>query len=175
MKWLSPLKKFWTKSPKSQRTKLIVMLFIISLIFLLLPSSSKKELNVKETNTINQPVFPVSELESLLTEITGTQVRVLVAYADSGSVEVISEESVVAETEPATGNVQHKTDQKPVLDANKNVQIKNKLQPRIKGVCIFCFGEYRRETEELLYRAAKGSLGAELHTVEVIFETYPTR
>ena len=123
-------------------------------------------------NMMNQQTLPIGELETLLTDITGKKVKVLVSYADSGNVEVISEETVTQETKSATGDMQQKRDQKPVLDANKNIQIKNKYQPRIKGVCIFYFGPYEKETEALLYKAAHGALGADLHTVEVIFQSY---
>ncbi|MBR5239264.1 MAG: hypothetical protein IKW04_01645 [Clostridia bacterium] len=174
MKWFTPLKNFWTKCPKGKRIKLIVMLLLIGTILLLFPSSpSKKASNSPPTNMINQQNLPTREFEELLSKITGHEVRVLIAYADTGEVEVVSEETVTAETKSATGALQQKKDQKPVLDANKNIQIKNKHQPRIKGVCVFCFAPYSRETEELLYRAARGSLGADLHTVEVIFDSYP--
>ena len=74
----------------------------------------------------------------------------LIAYADSGKVDVIREETATSETKSETGNTRHQKEQKPVLDANKTVQIQNKHQPRIKGVCIFYFGPYEKETEELL-------------------------
>ncbi len=175
MKWLIRLKESWKKSPKNMRMKLILMLFAFSIILLIFPVTPKKASNPQPQNMINQQTLPVQELEKLLTDITGNQVKVLVAYADSGNVEVISEETVTSETKSVTGDVQQKRDQKPVLDAQKNIQIKNKYQPRIKGVCIFYFGTYQKETEALLYRAAKGSLGADLHTVEVIFKTNPTK
>lgn len=175
MKWFIPLKNFFTNRPKSQKIKLVVLLLLLGVILLIFPSSSeKKASNTPPKNMINQQNLPTAELEALLTEITGNKVKVLIAYADSGSVEVVSEETLTSETKIGTGDVQQKKDQKPVLDANKNVQVKNKHQPRIKGVCIFYFGQYQKETEELLYRAARGSLGAELHTVEVIFQSYPT-
>lgn len=171
MKWLTPLKNFWTNSPKKQRIKLIMMLFILAAILLLMPSSSEKQAsNPPSLNMINQQNLPTQELESLLSEITGNKVKVVVAYADSGKVDVIKEESVSSQTK-STGEAHHQKDEKPVLDANKNIQIQNLHNPRIKGVCIFCFSLYQKETEELLYRAAKASLGADLHTVEVIFKS----
>ncbi len=171
MKWFAPLKNFWTKRPKNQKLKLIVMLFLIAIILLVFPSAPpKKASNSKPVNMINQPDLQAKELESLLTELTGNKVRVLVAYADSGELEIVREETTTSDTKTATGEIQHKTDQKPVLDANKNIQIQNQRQPRIKGVCIFCFAPYEQTTEELLYRAAKSSLGADLHTVEVVFK-----
>ena len=175
MKWLTPLKQRWQKSPKSQKIKLILMFFILGIVFLLFPSSEKKASKSQPTNMINQQNPTSQELETLLTELTGNQVKVLISYADSGTVEVISEETITSETKNATGDVQQKKDKKPVLDDNKQVQIKTKQEPRIKGVCIFYFGPYQKETEELLFRAARGSLGADYHTVEVIFESYPSR
>lgn len=174
MKWLSPLKQYWVKSPKNLKIKLIVMLFVISILLLMFPTSPKKASNSQPQNMINQQSLPIGELETLLTDITGKKVKVLVSYADSGNVEVISEETVTQETKSTTGDVQQKRDQKPVLDANKNIQIKNRHQPRIKGVCIFYFGPYEKETEAMLYKAAHGSLGADLHTVEVIFQSNQT-
>ena len=171
MKWLSPLKKYWANSPKNLKIKLIAMLFVISILLLMFPASSKKTSNPQPKNMINQQSLPIDELEALLTDITGKKVEVMVAYADSGDVEVISEETVTKETKSVTGDVQQKRDEKPVLDANKNVQIKNRHPPKIKGVCIFYFGPYEKETEALLYKAAHGSLGADLHTVEVIFQS----
>ncbi len=172
MKWFTPLKSFWTKRPKNQRIKLIVMLFILAFILLMFPQTpTKKASNSQPANMMNQPDLQAEELEALLSELTGNKVRVMVAYADSGELEIVREETTTADTKTATGETQHTTDQKPVLDANKNIQIKNKHQPRIKGVCIFYFGPYERETEDLLYRAAKSSLGADLHTVEVVFQT----
>ena len=174
MKWFSPLKNFWIKCPKSKRLKLIVMLLILGVVLLLLPSSpEKKASNPTPVNMINQQNLPTRELEEVLTKMTGHEIRVLVAYADTGEVEVISEESITAEMKNATGDLQQKKDQKPVLDANKNIQVKNQHKPRIKGVCIFCFGPYEENTEALLYRAARSSLGADSHTVEVIFQSYP--
>lgn len=175
MKWFAPLKQRWQKSSKSQKIKLILMLFILGIIFLLFPSSEKKASKTQPANMINQQNLPTQELQTLLTEITGNEVKVLVSYADSGTVEVISEETITSETKNSNGVIQEKKDRKPVLDGNKQVQIKNKQNPRIKGVCIFYFGPYQQETEELLYRAAKGSLGADYHAVEVIFESYPNR
>ena len=170
MKWFSPLKKFWTDSPKHQKIKLIVMLLILGFVLIIFPTSEKKASNPPNTNMINQPTLPQKELETLLTELTGNKVKVLIAYADSGKVDVAREESITSDT-AAAGNTQQKKDEKPVLDANKNIQILNQFKPRIKGVCIFYFGPYQKETEQMLYRAAKGSLGADLHTVEVIFKS----
>lgn len=174
MKWFPPLKEFWKKSSDNKKIKLIAVFLMIGILLLLFPSPSKKSSNPQEVNTINQQPLPTGELEKLLTDITGNKVKVLVSVADSGTVEVISEETFTSETKSAAGDMQKKRDIKPILDADKNIQIKNKKSPKIKGVCVFCFGTYSRETEELLYRAAKSSLGAELHTVEVIFKSYPT-
>ena len=172
MKWFSPLKNLWTKSPKTQKIKLIVMLLLLGFLLILFPSSQKKEAsNPRSVNIINQPNNSAKELETLLTDLIGNKVKVMVSYADSGRTDVIREEIITAETQNTTGVAKHQKEEKPVLDSSKNVQIENKLSPRIKGVCVFCFAPYEKETEELLYRAAKGALGAELHTVEVIFKS----
>ncbi len=172
MKWFLPMKKFWTDSPKKQKLKLIVMLLILGFVLLMFPTSEKKASNPPKQNMINEQSIPQRELESLLTDLTGNKVKVLIAYADSGKVDIVREESITTDT--TLEKTEQKKDEKPVLDANKNIQIQNQLKPRIKGVCIFYFGPYQKETEEMLYRAAKGALGADLHTVEVIFKPNQT-
>jgi stage III sporulation protein AG len=46
--------------------------------------------------------------------------------------------------------------------------VKNRKTPEIKGVCVFYSGEDTPTARERLYSAVKGSLGVELHKIEVV-------
>lgn len=169
MKWFAHLKDSWKVQPKDNKVKWIVILFLIGSLLLFFPTSEKKQASSEsDWNKINQTNPTQKELEKLLSDFTGHKVKVLISYADSGEVEVISEESTDAEASPESSRLQ--TDRKPVLDNDKNIMIKKRYQPDIKGVCIFYFGAYDTSVEAALCRSAAGALGAELHTVEVVFQ-----
>ncbi|MBO5408215.1 MAG: hypothetical protein J6A61_02265 [Clostridia bacterium] len=171
MKWYTPLLKFLPRNLKDKKIKLILILFLTGAIFLLLPPNEKKEESSHvQVNMINHQERTKKELEKLLTKLTGETVRIVFTQKDSGDFSVITEESLLVESNPENGTSTLQKDTKPITDSNKNIMIKNRQQPAIKGVCIFYFGTYQKEVENLLYRAAKSALGAEIHTVEVIFK-----
>lgn len=170
MKWFSALKTLKFPFLEEKKSKLILICFLTGILFLSFPSNNKKETsNTLQPNKINQEEPSKKELEKLLLELTGTKVRVLFSYEDNGSVEVVSEEKNVVQNDPNQKTSRIQTDRKPILDSNKNIIIQKQTQPKIKGVCIFYFGPYHAKTEELLCRAASSALGAQLHTVEVLF------
>ncbi len=169
MKWFSHLKDSINAGTKEHKSKLIVVLFLVGALLLLLPTTEKKQVsNEKQMNMINQTNPTSKELEKLLSDLTGHKVKVLLSYADAGEIEVIQEENLLAEVSQDASQSQKET--KPVLDSNKNIIIKNRQQPKIKGVCIFYFGPYEQSVEDALCRGAASALGAKLHTVEVVFQ-----
>ena len=171
MKWYHKLKNLPPFPQKKNKLQLILILFILGALLLLLPNSEKKESSpVSDMNIINQTDHTKKELEKLLSELTGVKTKILYTYKDNGTLDVVTEENLTVETNPSEGVSSFQRDKKPMTDSSKNVIIKNRQLPTVKGVCIFHFGPYKKETEELLYRAVKSALGAEIHTVEVIFK-----
>ena len=171
MKWFTPLLNRLPQNLKDKKIKLILILFLAGTIFLLLPANPKKEeSSPQQVNMINHQEHTKKELEKLLTKLTGETVRIVFTQKDTGNISVVTEESLSVESSPKEGISTLQKDTKPVTDSNKNIMIQNRQQPIIKGVCIFYFGSYQKEIEDLLYRAAKSALGAEIHTVEVIFK-----
>ncbi len=171
MKWYTRLLKFLPKNLTDKKNKLILILFLAGFLCLLVPQNQKKEESSPvEVNMINHQNHTKKELEKLLTKLTGVTVKIVFTYKDTGDISVVTEESLSVETNPNDGTSNMQKDTKPITDSNKNIMIKNRQQPTIKGVCIFYFGTYQKSVEDLLYRAAKSALGAEIHTVEVIFK-----
>lgn len=168
MKWFPKLYQTLKAHEPNTKTKWILICLLIGCLLLTLPShkvnspkpSSYEAAAIKNDNA--------KDLEKLLSKLTHTEVRVLYTYRDSGDMEVIREESTLSKTDGSSAQLQ--TESKPMLNSNKDIIIKNRYQPKLKGVCIFYFGTYDKEIEHILYRAAKSALGAELHTVEVIFQ-----
>ncbi len=170
MKWFPQLKKLNLPLKKDKKLLTIAGLFLVGCLFLWMPFSEEKPAsNPASVNMINHDDTK-KELEKLLSQITKTKVKVLFTYADNGSVEVVSEESYRSETNNDAKTSHTEKEVSPLLDNNKNVIVKANHPPAVKGVCIFYFGAYHPQTETLLCRAAKGALGAKLHTVEVIFQ-----
>lgn len=171
MKWFPPLEKLFPLNLKENKTKLILILFLVGIFLLLLPSPNKKEVSLgSDVNMINQAEETKKELEKTLSELSGVKVKIIFTHADTGNLTVVTEDSITSETNEKDASSTLQKNTKPLTDSNKNIIVKNRLQPTVKGVCVFYFGPYDKETETLLYRAAKSALGAEIHTVEVIFK-----
>ena len=168
MKWLEPLKTKLNVSVK-QKSKLIILLIAAGLALMLVPSPGKKQsFSQDQVNMINQTDQTKKELEKLLTKLVGCKVRVLVTYKDGGEIEVVQEENTSTQTSKESSQSQKET--KPALDQNKNILIKKRNQPAIKGVSVFCFCPYQKSLEDALCRGTAQALGAPLHTVEVVFQ-----
>ncbi|MBP3447572.1 MAG: hypothetical protein J6K51_00945 [Clostridia bacterium] len=168
MKWLNQLQSKLNLKVKN-KSAFIVLLFLAGAILLLLPSPEKKQaFSDPQVNMINQTDQTKKELEKLLTKLVGCKVRVLITYADSGEIEVIQEENISTQTQKDITQSQKET--KPTLDSNKNILVKKRSQPNIKGVSVFCFSPYQASLADTLCRGAAQALGAPLHTVEVVFQ-----
>lgn len=169
MKWFAQLKDKLPTTLENKK-KLVILLLLAGMVLMLFPTTSKKQTsNSNHLNTINQTNPTQRNLEKLLSDLTGYKVKVLLSYQDNGEIQVIQEENTLTEIQAETSKSQ--LDSKPILDSDKNVIIKNRLQPKIKGVCIFYFGPYDPTVEDALCRGAAAALGAKLHTVQVLFQS----
>lgn len=167
MKWFQKLKNHIKIPEKTEKSKWIALLFLVGCLLMLLPSHEKKQTStVNQPNMINQEVHTQKELEKLLSKLAGCQVKLFITYEDAGKTEIVREENV--NTQTTDSGTQAQIESKPVFDGNKNVIVKNQHQPKIRGVCVFCFGTCQKATEEVLLRAAAHALGTPIHTVEVV-------
>ena len=171
MKWRSIISKF---TQLDMKIKIISIIFVVAILFFTLPEYNKP--NTKSDNLSNdiQTLKNTTEknLSEKLSKIVGvTKAEVIITYEDDGVIEYVTEDKKTEKADSEEGkktSVQTQVEKKPVISGDKNIIIKSRKAPAIKGVCVFYSGGSDGLTVERLYSAVKGSLGVELHKIEVV-------
>ena len=148
------------------------IIFLVAIIFILVPTGKN---TVSEKTNMNFEVIKKEtekELSIKLSKIVGVErAEIVITYLNDGILEYQTDDKIDMkndkENEKKTSH-QTQIEKKTVFDGGKNTIIKSRKMPEIKGVCIFYSGDENEKTIKNLYSAARGSLGLELHKIEVI-------
>ena len=164
------IEKFKTLDKK---LKIVGLIFVTAVVFVLIPTSEGKRSHLKnEVNIESMKKETEKSLSVKLSKIVGVnKAEIVITYENDGIYEYQTDDKANLKTDSEEGKkTSHQTqiEKKTVFDGGKNTIIKSRKMPGIKGVCIFYSGENNDQTRKNLYNAAKGSLGAELHKIEVI-------
>lgn len=175
MKFMSLMNKAFKQKEDGKKNYAFMLLVagaLAILISTLFSSGDKPKTDEKKAQIGEIREAEEKRLEKILCNLDGIKsVKVLISYENSGTLEALTEERVVEKRSMGTdktGGNEMQTEKKPVFDGSKSIVAKTENMPEIKGVCIFYTGAYDEKTEDKLYRAAKSSLGAELHKIEVV-------
>lgn len=153
------------------KIKIIIVVFIVGILFVLIPTNSK----MKKSDMIDVKMDTAKiekKLSDNLSKLVGVKKAVVqITYENDGEIEVVTEERINNKTD-ADGNTKTSSstqiDKKPVFNAEKNIIIKERKLPTIKGVCVYFVGENSEEVKQKLYDATKNSLGVELYKITIV-------
>jgi stage III sporulation protein AG len=166
---IKPLTDLFFKLDK--KIRYVVVIIAAALIFFMLPDFSKPSSASKTTLTAVKSDSEKRLGERLSTIVGVTRAQVFITYADDGEIEYVTEDKANTKTDSEDNgktSSQAQNEKKPVLGGDKNIIVKNRKTPDIKGVCVFYSGEDTGIVRERLYSAVKGSLGVEPHKIEVV-------
>ena len=156
-----------------KKLKIVGIIFVAAVVFVLIPTPGAKK--PQPGDNINAEVIKKETEKNLsgkLSKIVGVEkAEIVITYENDGVYEYQTDDKSSLKTENDNDKKtshQTQTEKKTVFDGGKNTIIKSRKMPEIKGVCIFYSGENSDRIHKSLYNAAKGSLGVELHKIEVI-------
>jgi len=167
--------KLWIKRLKKldKKIKFVGIIFIAAIFFVLIPTSAPKKNTEKNEISIEDLKNKTEkELGIKLSKITGVDhAEILVTYLNDGVYEYQTDDKSSIKNDnddEKKTSLQTQIEKKTVFDGGKNIIIKSRKMPEIKGVCVFYSGNQDEKTTERLYNATKSSLGIELYKIEVI-------
>ena len=154
------------------KIKIVGFLFLVAIILVLMPSQVKKAPKKNGTEVEALKTDTEKALSEKLSKISGIEkADVMITYENDGVFLYQTDDKINTkeDNDEKKSSSQAQTERKTVFDGGKNTIIKSRKMPEIKGVCIFYSGKKDILTEKSLYNAVKGSLGVELHKIEVIY------
>jgi len=173
--WVLQIMKLLIEGFKAldKKLKIVGIIFVVAVVFVLIPTSGTKKSQIRDD--INLEAIKRETEKNLsvkLSKIIGVEkAEIVITYENDGVYEYQTDDKSSLKTENEDGKkTSHQTqlEKKTVFDGGKNTIIKTRKMPEIKGVCIFYSGENSDLIHKSLYSATKGSLGVELHKIEVI-------
>jgi stage III sporulation protein AG len=166
---IKPLADLFFKSDKKIRYAAVII--AAALIFFMLPDFGKPARQQKTAAPAVRADYEKKLGERLSAIVGVNRAQVFITYADDGEIEYVTEDKANTKTDGGDGgktSSQEQNEKKPVLGGDKNIIVKNRKTPEIKGVCVFYSGEDTAAARARLYSAVKGSLGVEPHKIEVV-------
>jgi stage III sporulation protein AG len=141
---------------------LLYILLGLGAVLMLLPNTNDNNASVSEVDEVSYDDTE-DKMERLLSCVEGAgEVRVMITYKNSGSVELAKDVSTEKDKERTSdkSNVVLGGDNKPVVLAENT--------PRIEGIVIVAQGGGNIEVKNSLIRAAQALLGVEVNKIEVL-------
>lgn len=153
------------------KIKIVIIIFIVGIIFILIPQNGKGAKNNQSETRINVEQVE-KKLGENLSKLVGVKKAIVqITYENDGEIEVVTEDKLNSKTDIENGkksSASTQIDKKPVYNSEKNIIIKERKLPTIKGVCVYFVGDNTEEVQKKLYDATKNSLGVELHKITIV-------
>lgn len=153
------------------KIKIVIIIFIVGIILMLIPQNGKIQKNSQTNAQINVEKVEKKLAENLSKLVGVKKAVVQITYENDGEIEVVTEDKLNSKTDTEAGKKASSStqiDKKPVFNSEKNIIIKERKLPTIKGVCVYFVGENTEEVQKKLYEATKNSLGVELHKITIV-------
>jgi stage III sporulation protein AG len=153
------------------KIKIVIVVFIVGIIFILIPTNGKTP-KASKLDPQMDPAKIEKKLGDNLSRLVGVKKAIVqITYENDGEIDVITEDRVNNKIDTEEGKKTSQStqiDKKPVFNSEKNIIIKERKLPTIKGVCVYFVGENSIEVQNKLYEATKNSLGVELYKITIV-------
>ena len=150
---------------KYANNKSLYIIFIIGIVFMLMPGSGQRQENDKKTQNYNI-YSDEAKLQEILSKIDGVgEVSVMITYYGTTSYDLAFERN---ESGSVSEDETTKSEENSVITADGQPLVKGEVYPRAKGVVIIAEGAANPTVKKAITDAATAALEVGIHKVCVL-------